>query len=452
MSDKLPPNSPEAEAGVLGCILLETATKIDEAISMGLTGEHFYDLRHAYLWKVILDLHREGKPVDMVLLITRLEDQGRIEFAGGTEHLMSLGANVPSSAMLRYYFDELREKLVARKGLALFRTTAQELRSGERRPLEILTEMHGKLLGIVGSGEQREVGLVDAVIEATDYLEMRLNNQVGLKTGYLDLDKHTLGFQPGETWIIGGRPSSGKTALALGIARRCAELLKKAAAGCVTVFSLEMRRVALLSRMFHTEARVNAKQGYTSQAEQEALGRAMEHVAALEKHLHIDDTPGVTVSQLVARAKRYIATKDTRLFIIDYLQYVNPDSGMRARDRREVVDAVSRGVSNLAKSTGIPVLALAQLNREFERDRKRTPQLSDLRESGQIEADADFAGALYQPGNAPENPCDPREVRLRIMKQRDGSSCFDIPFTFIPAYTSFEDYTVHPFANINFPT
>lgn len=434
-----PPHSQEAEDAVLGCLIMEPKC-LDEAITEGLEPSWFYDLSNRVLFEAILGLHAAQKGVDLVTLVSRLENHGQLEDVGGYSRLSKIMDSFFSAVRLREYLPILRAKWLARSAISVLTRARADLRPGGDDTPEIIGRVDAELVALMDTSVRKVVEPLDVVTgRALDALAQQMSGSRGFSTGYVDLDRETGGMRPGQMWVLAGRPSAGKTALALCIAERVARRLHRAGkGGSVVVFSLEMLSVDLVTRLLAMDSGINTSRmdERSSTADQEAVALSAARVSELRAHLIIDDTRCLTASQLSARARRYKSLNDARLIVIDYLQLVQPD---RTREnRREEVDEISHAVKRLSGELELPVLAAAQLNREFEKDKERVPRMSDLRESGAIEQDADVIGALYH-RETPGNPRDTQEVVLRILKQRSGVKDLDVPFTFHPTLTRFDD-------------
>ena len=261
----------------------------------------------------------------------------------------------------------------------------------------------------------------------------------GVETGFTDLDKMTTGLHPGEMIVVAARPSMGKTSLAMNIVEHVALDAKLP----VGVFSLEMSSESLVMRMISSLARINSHDMQDGMLTPQDFPRITDAAGRLaNSSLHIDDSAGLSILQLTARARRMWQQHGIKLFVIDYLQLLHSTSRRAGENRQQEIAEISSGIKALAKTLGVPVIVLSQLNRELEKDKNRKPRLSDLRESGSIEQDADLVGLLYKPGGVDEDTDDPeseaRPVNLLIAKQRNGPTG-DVPLTFLKGYTRFEN-------------
>jgi len=454
---RLPPHSIEAEQGVLGCLLIAPQECMGECLeSMGsaktvaaagpTAGDanettFFYDLRHQSIFDVLLKMYDAQEAVDMILLRERLRDRGQLETVGGLAYLTQLTGSVPSAANLTYYLDIVREKYLLRKMLRACTEMQRQAHECEGEVEMLLDEMETRVHAINDErahSERRDMkALVAEAINEIELQHQRKGGLSGLSTGFPDLDKMTDGLHAGEMVVIAARPSMGKTSLAMNFVEHIVLEEQKP----VGVFSLEMTAESLVMRMLYSRARMNhhdARAGLLAPSDFKKLT-----TAAGKMHkapLYIDDTPGLSILQLRAKARRMKHQHDIQLIVIDYMQLLHSTS-RRARDnRQQEISEISGGVKALAKELKLPVIVLSQLNREVERDKNRKPRLSDLRESGAIEQDADVVGLLFKAGNEDEEADEPSEgeaVGLAIAKQRNGPTG-DVYLTFLKNFTRFE--------------
>ncbi len=443
--DRLPPHSTEAEMGVLGCALLEPNQCIGECIEkLKDDGKSaFYDLRHQTIYETLSEMFNARRAIDLITVQQNLKDRQLLEQVGGIAYLSQLQDAVPSAANLSYYLEIVREKYLLRKLIATCSGVVGKVYDYEGEVEALLDEVEKEILHVNESRVQNGVQPVGTLVhEAIATIENYFgrNGQLGgLATGFADLDKMTDGLHGGEMIIVAARPSMGKTSLAMNIAEHVAMELKLP----VGVFSLEMSAASLILRMMCSLARVNLRQireGFMSEADFPKLTNAAGRLSASK--LFIDDTAGLSILQLRARARRMHQQHGIKLFVIDYLQLCNSTARRAQENRQQEIADISSGVKALAKELNVPIIVLSQLNRELEKDKSRKPRLSDLRESGSIEQDADLVGLLYKPdagededGNAVESDGVP--VNFLIAKQRNGPTG-DVHLTFLKPYTRFE--------------
>ena len=440
--DRLPPHSIEAEQGVLGCVLLSPNDCMGECIEKFKRGaESFYDLRHQTLFETLVEMYDRKEAIDLITLQQRLKDKQQLEGIGGLAYLSSLPDAVPSAANLAYYLEIVREKYVLRKMIQTCTDVVGRVYEHEGEVDALLDEVERDILKI---SESRIEGtsstikeLVHRAINTIEEFHQRQGMLTGISTGFPDLDRMTSGLHGGEMVVIAARPSMGKTSLAMNIAEHVAVEQKLP----VGVFSLEMTADSLVLRMLCSRSRVNLRsirEGFLAERDFPKLTGAAGKLAT--SPLFIDDTAGLSILQLRAKARRMAQQFGIKLFVIDYLQLLNSTS-RRAENRQQEIADISNGVKALAKELNVPVIVLSQLNRELEKDKNRKPRLSDLRESGAIEQDADLVGLLYKPGSGDEEePSQEQEavaVNLLIAKQRNGPTG-DVNLTFMKSYTRFE--------------
>ena len=443
--DRLPPHSNEAEMGVLGCTLLEPNQCIGECIEkLKDDGKMaFYDLRHQTIYETLADMFNKRMPVDLITVQQNLKDRQLLDQVGGIAYLSQLQDAVPSAANLSYYLDIVREKYLLRKLITTCSGVVGKVYDYEGNVEELLDEVEKEVLRVNESRAQGNMTPVNALVHdaiATIENYFGRNGQLGgLATGFADLDKMTDGLHGGEMIVIAAHPSMGKTSLAMNIAEHVALEMKLP----VGVFSLEMSAGSLVLRMMCSLARVNLRsirEGFMSESDFPKLTNAAGRLSASK--LFIDDTAGLSILQLRARARRMAQQHGIKLFVIDYLQLLNSTARRSQENRQQEIADISSGIKALAKELKVPVIVLAQLNREIEKDKNRKPRMSDLRESGSIEQDADLVGLLYKPeANEDEEAgaveADGLPVSLVIAKQRNGPTG-DVHLTFLKPYTRFE--------------
>ena len=442
--DRLPPHSIEAEQGVLGCVLLSPHDCLGECVEKLKNGsEVFYDLRHRTVYELLVEMYDQKHAIDLITLQQKLKDKQQLEAVGGLAYLSSLPDAVPSAANLSYYLEIVRDKFILRKMIHVCTDVVGRVFEHEGEVDGLLDEVERDILKIsearVESSSSSMKELVRQAITTIEDYHQRQGMLTGLATGFLDLDKMTSGLHGGEMVVIAARPSMGKTSLAMNIAEAVA-IDQKLPVG---VFSLEMTAESLVLRMLCSRSRVNLRsirEGFLAERDFPKLTGAAGKLA--NAPLFIDDTSGLSILQLRAKARRMWQQYGIKLFVIDYLQLLH-STARRAENRQQEIADISNGIKALAKELKVPIIVLSQLNRELEKDKNRKPRLSDLRESGAIEQDADLVALLYKPssgddeesGGGPEQDALP--VNLYIAKQRNGPTG-DINLTFIKSYTRFE--------------
>jgi replicative DNA helicase len=457
--DRLPPHSIEAEQGVLGCILLSPhdclgeclekfRVKPDPAARPNAADPEsdlcavFYDLRHREIYRTLIEMYDAKEAIDVITLQQRLKDRKQLEGVGGLEYLAGLPDKVPSSANLRYYADIVWDKYILRKMIRACTGVVGRIYDYEGEVDGLVDEVETTILRISEEKEASQsgtAGIKELVHKAISKIEEYHNNKgvlSGLSTGFTDLDKMTTGLHEGEMVVIAARPSMGKTSLAMNIAEAVA-IDQKLPVG---VFSLEMKAEALVLRMLCSRSKVNLRKmqdGFFSDRDFPKLTRAAGSLAGAP--LFLDDTSALSILQLRAKARRMWQQHGIKLFVIDYLQLLH-STARRAENRQQEIADISSGIKALAKELNVPVLVLSQLNRELEKDKNRKPRLSDLRESGAIEQDADLVALLYKSSGDEDEETPEQEglpLKLFIAKQRNGPTG-DIDLTFLKPYTRFE--------------
>jgi replicative DNA helicase len=443
--DRLPPHSLDMEQGVLGCCFLSPNDCVGQCIEkLKDNGQVvFYDLRHQTIYETLAEMFNHREPIDIITVQQRLKDRQLLEQIGGIAYLSQLQDAVPSAANLPYYLDIVREKFLLRKMIATCTDVVGRVYDYEGEVDALLDEVERDVLKIAESrAESTVLGVKELVHKAIDTIENYFGRQgalSGLSTGFPDLDRMTDGLHGGEMIIVAARPSMGKTSLAMNIVEHVI-LEEKQPVG---VFSLEMSAESLVMRMLCSIARANLRsirEGFMSEADFPKITNAAGRLAGAK--LFIDDTAGLSILQLRARARRMHQQHGIKLFVIDYLQLLHSTARRSQENRQQEIADISSGVKGLAKELNVPVIVLAQLNREIEKDKNRKPRLSDLRESGSIEQDADLVGLLYKPDAGEDEDGAPVEsegipVNLLVAKQRNGPTG-DVNLTFLKPYTRFE--------------
>jgi replicative DNA helicase len=433
----LPPHSLEAEQGILGCVLLDPA-RYDQAAEAGIDAGWFYDLRHADLFAAIGQMVQEGQRIDLITLGNRLKASDLLTQVGGLPYLSELMGAVPSESNLPYYIDIARSKMRLRKLLKAAHAIQERVMESDGDPETVIGEAETAILGIRSEfGSQSDATAKQIAREAIQDLQERVTGSIQkLPTGFGFLDRVLRGgMANGQMIVIAARPATGKTALAMTVARMVA-----GSGAHVGVISLEMTRRELGVRMMAQESAMDW--GGFDQWNKPTEFQMRGAVAAVSRFsdlpITLYDGTNCSLGSISAKIRRWVA-KGCKLAIIDYLQLM---TGNPKFERREQVEEISRGVKNLARELQIPIIVLCQLNREVEKSGNRKPKSSDLRESGAIEQDADVIGLLYRPGKVDDLADKPDtaaiDVNLLIDKNRNGRGFVDIPFSFIPHLTLFE--------------
>ncbi|MGD0403579.1 MAG: replicative DNA helicase [Candidatus Acidiferrales bacterium] len=432
------PNNLEAERSILGAILLDNHA-LNAAIEK-IRSEDFFLSQHRQIFERMIQLGEKQQAIDVVTLMEDLSRRGELEAAGGVAYLSQLADGLPRVTNVEHYARIVKEKAVLRS--LIFSASAiqeQALAAGDDADV-ILDRAESVIFQL--AEDRVKVGLIgvkELVRDNYERLEKIFSEGrriTGLTTGYPGLDNETAGLQPSELIILAARPSMGKTALALNISENVALRLREP----VAVFSLEMSKESLLLRLLASEARVDAHKFRTGHLGRDDWGKVTGALTSLaDAPLWIDDSASSTVMEIGAKARRLKRDRGLSLLVVDYLQLVVPTHTGRGSNRQEEVSSISRGLKGLAKELKVPVLVLSQLTRAPERD-DRKPQLSDLRESGAIEQDADVVLFINRPNfyktDLPEE--DRAKAELIIAKQRNGPTG-SMNFVFLARHTRFEE-------------
>jgi replicative DNA helicase len=439
---RTPPHSVEAEQGVLGSMLISPRDTIAEAVER-INEEYFYVPAHQTIYTVLVDLWNAGQAIDLITFTQVLRDRNLLEAVGGAPFVTSLFTFVPTAANIAYYLDIVRDKYILRQIISASTESVRRAYEEQDEVNNLLDEVEQRIFAV---GEDRFKGqmlsMKDQVMEAIESIEKlyeRKGGITGISTGFVEFDRMTSGLHPSEMIVIAARPSMGKTALAMNIAEHVA-INQQLPVG---VFSLEMSSQQLVQRLLCSRARVNlqkVRDGFLAERDFPSLTAAASKLA--EAKIFIDDSASLTILELRAKARRLKAQQDVQLLIIDYLQLLRSTS-RRAQDNRQLeISEISAGIKGLAKELKIPVIVVAQLNRQPEARTGGKPRLSDLRESGSIEQDADLVGLLVRPEIYEEDEEARQEksgeADLIIAKQRNGP-VGEIPLTFLKEFTRFED-------------
>ena len=439
---RTPPHSVEAEQGVLGSMLISPRDAIAEVVEK-ITADYLYVPAHQTIFNVLVDLWNAGAGIDLITFTQILRDRNLLESVGGAAAVTNLYTFVPTAANVGYYIDIVRDKYILRSIIAAGTESVRRAYEEQDEVGNLLDEVEQTIFAV---GEDRFKGqmlsMKDQVMEAIESIEKlyeRKGGITGVSTGFVEFDRMTSGMHPSEMIVIAARPSMGKTALAMNVAEHVA-INEKLAVG---VFSLEMSSQQLVQRLLCSRARVNlqkVRDGFLSERDFPSLTAAASKLA--EAKIFIDDSASLTILELRAKARRLKAQQDVQLIIVDYLQLLRSTS-RRAQDNRQLeISEISAGLKGLAKELKIPLIVVAQLNRQPEQRTGGKPRLSDLRESGSIEQDADLVGLLVRPEIYEEDE-EARaekagEAELIIAKQRNGP-VGEIPLTFLKEFTRFED-------------
>jgi replicative DNA helicase len=441
---RIPPQSIEAEQSVLGGLLLDN-TAWDRVAD--LVSEHdFYRADHRLIFQHIGGLIEHGKPADALTVAESLERSAKLAEIGGNVYLNSLAASTPSAANIRRYAEIVRERSIMRNLAAVGTEIADSAYNPSGRDAKALVdEAESKVFLIAEAGAKTGQGFVEIDTLLTETVERiymlynreNKNDVIGLATGFVDLDRMTSGLQAGELTIVAARPSMGKTALAMNMVENVALHLKKA----VAVFSMEMSGTQLAMRMIGSVGRFDQHELRTGTFKDDDWSRMVDSVGRLnEAQLFIDDSAGLNALEVRSRARRlHRQCGGLSLIVVDYLQLMSGTGGGREENRATEIAEISRSLKSLAKELKLPVIALSQLNRSVEARQDKRPMMSDLRESGAIEQDADlilfiYRDEVYNPGNEEKRG----EAEIIIAKQRNGPTG-KIDLTFLGKHIRFEN-------------
>jgi replicative DNA helicase len=435
---RLPPQNIEAEQCVLGSILLQQGALIK--VIEYLVADDFYRDAHKTIFAAMVELFERSEPQDLITVTNILKDKNKIDVIGGPAYLASLTDIVPVLANIGYYGKIIRQKAILRRLIQTSNEIASRCYEEQDDIDSLVDEAEQTIFEISRSKSGQSFKELSKIIPDTfKALEKRFERKeliTGVPTGYDEFDRLTAGLQPSDLIILAGRPSMGKTALAMNIARNAATQQNVA----IAVFSLEMSEEQLALRMLCSESRVNSQDlrtGFIKDRDWPKLTKAAGDLS--EARIFIDDTPGISVLEMRAKSRRLKTEHDIGLVVVDYLQLMQ---GRKSAERREQeISEISRSLKAMAKELHVPVIALSQLNRGLENRPDKRPKLSDLRESGAIEQDADVVCFIYRDevyNQAEDNP-QKGIAEVIIGKQRNGPTG-KVELTFLKEYTTFENY------------
>lgn len=441
---KIPPHSNEAEQSVLGASMLDPQAW--ERVADRLLEEDFYQPRHRIIFSAMQRVSLENQPLDVVTLSETLKNLGKLDQAGGDAYLFELANSTPSTANVIAYADIIRERSVYRQLIQVAGDISTlAYRPEGRSALEILDEAERKVFAIAEQsnrqgGPESMKALFAEVIDRLDQLSQSKSPVTGVSTGFVDLDHMTSGLQTSDLVIVAARPSMGKTSFAMNIAEHAALKTEKP----VLVFSMEMPGASLALRMLSSLGRIDQHKLRIGNLGDEDWPRITSTMAMLSKTLlFIDDTPALSPGELRARARRLMKEHgQLSLIVIDYLQLMQIPGG--SENRTNEISEISRSLKQLAKELNVPVIALSQLNRGLEQRTDKRPVMSDLRESGAIEQDADLILFIYRDEVYHDSSPDKGVAEILIAKQRNGP-IGKVRLTFLPQFTRFENLASHEY-------
>ena len=439
---RVPPHSIEAEQSVVGAMLMDkdAITTASEIIS----GEDFYQTAYGVVFDSVVELFNEGKPVDLITLQNRLKEKDVPEEISSLEFVRDLVAAVPTSANIKYYAEIVAEKSLLRKIIKMNDeiTNACYL---AKEPVEAIMERTEKQVFelVQNRGASDYVPIRQVVLNALEKIEKASKSKgtvTGIPTGFIDLDYKTSGFQPSDFILVAARPSMGKTAFVLNIAQHVAFRQNKT----VAIFSLEMSKEQLVNRLFSLESYVDAQLLRTGNLKDSDWEKLIEGAGTIGKsNLIIDDTPGISISELRSKCRKYKLEHGLDMIIIDYLQLMSGSVGKRSDSRQQEISDISRSLKAVARELNVPVISLSQLSRAVEQRPDHRPMLSDLRESGAIEQDADVVMFIYRDDYYHKDTEHVNEAEIIIAKQRNGP-IGTVTLTWLPQYTKFANSQRQP--------
>lgn len=416
----VPPSNTEAEASLIGAVMINSDAIVRVADLV--TAHDFYDERHARIYEAITKLYEKHKPIDVLTLSNQLKDDGMLDVVGGASYLAELTNYVPTAAHVEHYAEIVAQKAIRRR---LIRASEDIVGLGydETRPVqEVIEQAETELFQVSQQHVKQDLSSIEEILTASfdrlDELHRDKGKIRGVPTGFKDLDNILAGLQRSDLFILAARPSMGKTAFVLNLAHRVALRAEQP----VLIFSLEMSKEQLVDRMLSMESGVDAwniRTGNLSDNDFEKIGRAMGSLG--EAPIYIDDTPGITVSDMRTKARREQHQRQLGLIIVDYLQLMSGGSRFGGDGNRvQEISEISRGLKAMARELNVPLIALSQLSRSVESRSPQIPQLADLRESGSIEQDADVVAFIYREDYY--NPDTERKniTDILIRKHRNG--------------------------------
>ena len=422
---KLPPHSVEAEQSVLGGLLLE-ASALDKIADL-ITDDDFYRREHRLIYRQIVRLSELAKPVDVITVAEALEIAGDLDKIGGLPYLGGLAQNVPSAANIRRYGEIVRERSIMRKLVKVGTDISSSAYNPTGRDAaQLLDEAESKVFEIAEAGSRGKQGfmsmppLLTQVVERIETLYGSDNSSdvTGIATGFTDLDRMTSGLQPGDLVIVAGRPSMGKTAFSINVAENVALDSKLP----VAIFSMEMGATQLAMRMLGSVGKLNQHDLRTGRLQDDDWGHLTHALGKLnDAPIYIDESAALTALEVRARSRRlHRQNSGLGLIVVDYIQLMSSNAGKASENRATEISEISRSLKSLAKELHVPVVALSQLNRSLEQRPNKRPVMSDLRESGAIEQDADLILFIYRDEVYNSDSPDKGKAEIIIGKQRNG--------------------------------
>lgn len=420
MMDRIPPYNQEAEQSVIGAILLEPQALI--SASEVLLPEDFYQTAHRLIFEAMLRLSNHGKAIDVLMVTEELSSHNELEDVGGISYMTELAHAVPTAANVAYYAEIVSQKSLLRRLIHTATKIVEDSFTREDEVAELLNEAERKIMEVANRSNSGDFKHVKDVLvqtyENVEKLQSRKGDITGIPTGFRDLDRITAGFQRGDLIIVAARPSVGKTAFALNVAQAVGTQTSEN----VAIFSLEMGAEQLVMRMLCAEGNIDAqvlRTGALTISDWQKLTMAMGSLS--RAGIYIDDAAGVRVNEIRAKCRRLKQESGLGMILIDYLQLIQGGgSGSSGQNRQQEVSEISRSLKALARELEVPVIALSQLSRGVEQRQDKRPMMSDLRESGSIEQDADIVAFLYREDYYDKETEDANTIEIIIAKQRNG--------------------------------
>ena len=431
---RIMPNSLEAEQSVIGSMIMDK----DAIISANeiLIEDDFYHKQYGILFQSMIELYNDGKPVDLVTLQNKLKEKDVPQEVQSLEFVRDLVTSVPTSANIKYYANIVKDMAMKRKLIHVMEDIENECYVGKESLDSIMDKTEHDVFALTSSRQTGDyVPIRQVVMNALEKIEKASQQQgtvTGIPTGFIDLDYRTAGLQPSDLILVAARPSMGKTAFVLNLAQHVAFHENM----CTAIFSLEMSKEQLVNRLFSLESRVDAqalRTGNLSDADWEQLVEGAGIIG--DSELIIDDTPGISISEMRSKCRKYKLEHDLKLIIIDYLQLMS-GSGRGSESRQQEISDISRSLKALARELSVPVIALSQLSRAVEQRPDHRPMLSDLRESGAIEQDADVVMFIYRDDYYNKDTELTGISEIIIAKQRNGP-IGTVNLAWLPQYTKF---------------
>ncbi len=448
MPGKLPPQAVDMEEAVLGAMMLDK-NAVAEVIDI-LKPEAFYKEAHNAIFKAIQDLFHSTQPVDILTVTQQLRKNGTIDLAGGPFYITQLTNRIASAANIEFHARIVLQKFIQRELIRISSDTIRNAFEDTSDVLALLDKAEQSLFEITDSNIRRKyesmAGLVSKAVKGIETASNLESGVTGVPSGFTELDRVTQGWQKSDLIIVAARPGMGKTAFVLSLARNASVMFKKP----IAFFSLEMSSIQLVNRLVSSETELDTEKLRKGNLDPHEWTQLNKKVAALtEAQIYIDDTPALNVFELRAKCRRLVSERKIEMIIIDYLQLMQGGTDNKNGNREQEISHISRSLKGLAKELSIPVIALSQLSRNVEKSQTKKPQLSDLRESGAIEQDADMVMFIYRPEYYDLNETEDGSptnglAEIIIAKNRNGA-LKTVPLRFIGRLTKFTDYETYDF-------